>query len=126
MVSGDQPFTCRGVRLIYRTSNYSGRYFPCPWATYYPCLGSHPRHRRPFGLGASAALPWMAFHHHQACLAYPAFVACHQCRVCQARSEEHTSELQSRFDLVCRLLLEKKKRLYILLSITYHLHHSKS
>src|SRR5207249_12320171 len=24
------------------------------------------------------------------------------------RSEEHTSELQSRFDLVCRLLLEKK------------------
>src|SRR5699024_12233386 len=27
-----------------------------------------------------------------------------------ARSEEHTSELQSRFDLVCRLLLEKKKQ----------------
>src|SRR5699024_11608760 len=26
------------------------------------------------------------------------------------RSEEHTSELQSRFDLVCRLLLEKKKQ----------------
>src|SRR5699024_12694837 len=28
----------------------------------------------------------------------------------EARSEEHTSELQSRFDLVCRLLLEKKKK----------------
>src|SRR5437870_9846930 len=28
----------------------------------------------------------------------------------QARSEEHTSELQSRGHLVCRLLLEKKKR----------------
>src|SRR5207249_11106705 len=27
----------------------------------------------------------------------------------EQRSEEHTSELQSRFDLVCRLLLEKKK-----------------
>src|SRR5207249_12260139 len=27
-----------------------------------------------------------------------------------ARSEEHTSALQSRFDLVCRLLLEKKKK----------------
>src|SRR5699024_12064011 len=27
----------------------------------------------------------------------------------KVRSEEHTSELQSRFDLVCRLLLEKKK-----------------
>src|SRR5699024_12381240 len=29
--------------------------------------------------------------------------------VSRPRSEEHTSELQSRFDLVCRLLLEKKK-----------------
>src|SRR3989440_5470987 len=29
------------------------------------------------------------------------------------RSEEHTSELQSRSDLVCRLLLEKKKKTYI-------------
>src|SRR5207249_7026145 len=29
-------------------------------------------------------------------------------QVVQSRSEEHTSELQSRFDLVCRLLLEKK------------------
>src|SRR5699024_11819024 len=27
-----------------------------------------------------------------------------------SKSEEHTSELQSRFDLVCRLLLEKKKK----------------
>src|SRR5690349_23161700 len=31
-------------------------------------------------------------------------------RPCDARSEEHTSELQSRRDLVCRLLLEKKKK----------------
>src|SRR5437868_13969324 len=30
------------------------------------------------------------------------------CEAAKARSEEHTSELQSRFDLVCRLLLEKK------------------
>src|SRR5437868_13173723 len=30
-------------------------------------------------------------------------------KVPDPRSEEHTSELQSRFDLVCRLLLEKKK-----------------
>src|SRR5690349_25032461 len=28
------------------------------------------------------------------------------------RSEEHTSELQSRRDLVCRLLLEKKKKIF--------------
>src|SRR5690349_23471738 len=35
--------------------------------------------------------------------------------VCTARSrsEEHTSELQSRRDLVCRLLLEKKKWLHL-------------
>src|SRR5438067_3540227 len=30
------------------------------------------------------------------------------CNKIVVRSEEHTSELQSRFDLVCRLLLEKK------------------
>src|SRR5207249_8714878 len=43
---------------------------------------------------------------------------CRKCRsdsgceqnVPRVRSEEHTSELQSRFDLVCRLLLEKKKK----------------
>src|SRR2546430_13487838 len=32
------------------------------------------------------------------------------CDICQRRSEEHTSELQSQSNLVCRLLLEKKKR----------------
>src|SRR2546422_7355324 len=30
----------------------------------------------------------------------------------KARSEEHTSELQSRLHLVCRLLLEKKKKIH--------------
>src|SRR6266403_4069989 len=30
--------------------------------------------------------------------------------LCATRSEEHTSELQSRRELVCRLLLEKKKK----------------
>src|SRR5438034_8086362 len=34
---------------------------------------------------------------------------------CACRSEEHTSELQSHSDLVCRLLLEKKKK-----NITYN------
>src|SRR5207249_11923496 len=36
-----------------------------------------------------------------------------------ARSEEHTSELQSRFDLVCRLLLEKKKTINFLFSTLF-------
>src|SRR3989440_9631715 len=39
-------------------------------------------------------------------LKFPAEIQC-------IRSEEHTSELQSRSDLVCRLLLEKKKRLHV-------------
>src|SRR5690349_23490035 len=40
----------------------------------------------------------------------------------QKRSEEHTSELQSRRDLVCRLLLEKKKTIvYKLTSSVYFL-----
>src|SRR5260370_10586736 len=35
-----------------------------------------------------------------------------ECRSGGARSEEHTSELQSHLNLVCRLLLEKKKKLH--------------
>src|SRR5690349_22888641 len=40
-----------------------------------------------------------------------------RCFGCRKRSEEHTSELQSRRDLVCRLLLEKKKKSTRLTSI---------
>src|SRR2546429_1095217 len=42
-------------------------------------------------------------------------------RVC-CRSEEHTSELQSRLHLVCRLLLEKKKNsvTHVTLTLFYH------
>src|SRR5437868_12066441 len=44
-----------------------------------------------------------------------------------SRSEEHTSELQSRFDLVCRLLLEKKKKhAHRVVSVTPHLMESMS
>src|SRR6266849_10812066 len=35
---------------------------------------------------------------------------CRSAKDQRSRSEEHTSELQSRVDLVCRLLLEKKKK----------------
>src|SRR5207249_10776928 len=37
----------------------------------------------------------------------------------RSRSEEHTSELQSRFDLVCRLLLEKKKKTVMTIHNSY-------
>src|SRR2546422_4493706 len=44
-------------------------------------------------------------------------------RTLKNRSEEHTSELQSRLHLVCRLLLEKKKNLHKLAPHTLpHLH----
>src|SRR3712207_7605475 len=38
-------------------------------------------------------------------------------RACASRSEEHTSELQSRQYIVCRLLLEKKKKITIYIDI---------
>src|SRR5690606_41939854 len=48
-----------------------------------------------------------SFAHEASCSLYrPTSLAC--CLV--SRSEEHTSELQSRENLVCRLLLEKKKK----------------
>src|SRR2546430_5738268 len=40
----------------------------------------------------------------------------------EGRSEEHTSELQSQSNLVCRLLLEKKKHDVILLSLPCYAH----
>src|SRR2546428_4503007 len=41
---------------------------------------------------------------------FPSLVRRRGCTRDGNRSEEHTSELQSRSDLVCRLLLEKKKK----------------
>src|SRR2546421_3857776 len=43
-------------------------------------------------------------------VAQPLLVLGRALRIGVVRSEEHTSELQSRSDLVCRLLLEKKKK----------------
>src|SRR2546421_5692272 len=58
-------------------------------------------------VGRSVALP----HPHGPCRRRRVPFRIHTwCRPVAARSEEHTSELQSRSDLVCRLLLEKKKK----------------
>src|SRR5438445_2534580 len=57
---------------------------------------SRPERSGPWGL-AACAVPL------EALVLFPAFV----------RSEEHTSELQSRQYLVCRLLLEKKNKIQI-------------
>src|SRR2546426_7502223 len=45
------------------------------------------------------------------CSSQPSTIDRHSAAVMGVRSEEHTSELQSPCNLVCRLLLEKKKRL---------------
>src|SRR2546427_9180973 len=47
-------------------------------------------------------------------------------RVSKSRSEEHTSELQSQSNIVCRLLLEKKKKYKSLVSakINFNVHSS--
>src|SRR5688572_32184908 len=51
-------------------------------------------------------LPWRMF----GMLDEQVHGACAQSLDAEARSEEHTSELQSQSNLVCRLLLEKKKK----------------
>src|SRR5688572_31645579 len=43
-------------------------------------------------------------------------------RVAALRSEEHTSELQSQSNLVCRLLLEKKKKSITFLYLSFYIH----
>src|SRR2546427_2671216 len=43
----------------------------------------------------------------------------HNVRIRELRSEEHTSELQSQSNLVCRLLLEKKKNNVLMMSKRY-------
>src|SRR3989440_379668 len=40
-------------------------------------------------------------------------------RINSRRSEEHTSELQSRSDIVCRLLLEKKNNLFLIVQLHF-------
>src|SRR3712207_8979951 len=59
------------------------------------------------GLFAAAWAPALATDAHRK--GGPAVAAAPGRRLAAARSEEHTSELQSRQYLVCRLLLEKKK-----------------
>src|SRR5439155_26947884 len=60
-----------------------------------------------YTLSLHDALPIFGSAIPRACLRYCGWRAMNHCCLCR-RSEEHTSELQSRGHLVCRLLLEKK------------------
>src|SRR5207249_12212577 len=66
------------------------------------------RHERPMRLGHRFAEIQIAARLETVGGIGPAMARFHD-RIEVPRSEEHTSELQSRFELVCRLLLEKKK-----------------
>src|SRR5699024_12079259 len=108
-----------------------------PFYYYIRCLLRHTRDLLSFPTRRSSDLPWMVYKHNSLIFDFYIVIALEfvvnaaaigylsslQYRLrssensffrnrnpkVQARSEEHTSELQSRFDLVCRLLLEKKK-----------------
>src|SRR5439155_3292533 len=75
-------FTCD--RVSSSTTGHRSRLPPCARA----CYGSYPPPPRAADPGRSTPSPGIG----------------------PVRSEEHTSELQSRGHLVCRLLLEKKKK----------------
>src|SRR2546429_4991989 len=75
-----------------------------------------------YTLSLHDALPISPMRGSRTCAAPPACCAdgglprasgCSWCPAPSRRSEEHTSELQSRLHLVCRLLLEKKKQYYL-------------
>src|SRR5216684_6940524 len=75
-----------------------------PRSTLFPYTTLFRSGRDAHGAGAGAPRPWHG-------VAQPVGRLRHR-----QRSEEHTSELQSRLHLVCRLLLEKKKKkTYIIL-----------
>src|SRR5206468_12868305 len=54
--------------------------------------------------------PWVTARRYAGGVRPPTTIGIGFCTGRVSRSEEHTSELQSRSDLVCRLLLEKKKK----------------
>src|SRR3712207_7499771 len=86
-----------------------------PYTTLFRSLVPVPAHRRAPAAAAPAA-PHPPAAHRRAAAALAGPVAGLQARPPRGRrrrpgrSEEHTSELQSRQYLVCRLLLEKKKK----------------
>src|SRR3712207_7072040 len=79
-----------------------------PYTTLFRSLVPVPAHRRAPAAAAPAA-PHPPAAHRRAAAALAGPVTRLQARPARGRSEEHTSELQSRQYLVCRLLLEKKK-----------------
>src|SRR3989475_5702475 len=88
-----------------------------PYTTLFRSRTPDTRHRHGAGSGGSAVAAGRALHDRTV-----RSRAAHGSRSGR-RSEEHTSELQSQSNLVCRLLLEKKKtKLHVTLSILYNIY----
>src|SRR5256884_7237059 len=83
-----------------------------PYTTLFRSIGPAARDRvtSPLHSGCTPPRNWFGFCSPPACAFYPRTAAALSNH---SRSEEHTSELQSRLHLVCRLLLEKKKMMTI-------------
>src|SRR5260370_2791012 len=84
-----------------------------PYTTLFRSVAKGPR--RAARLPADAGLGLPADRGHRPLQAHQRQLWPHR-----GRSEEHTSELQSHLNLVCRLLLEKKKKLKIKTRQQYH------
>src|SRR5438132_10367014 len=81
-----------------------------PYTTLFRSAGAVYEHK--YLLGTSMARPVLAKRQAELALKLGADGLAHGCTgKGNDRSEEHTSELQSHSDLVCRLLLEKKKKM---------------
>src|SRR5699024_12356385 len=70
---------------------------------------NHPAITETYTLSLHDALPISNLKHGAATMDTLISMGTSAALLWRCRSEEHTSELQSRFELVCRLLLEKKK-----------------
>src|SRR3989449_4865979 len=83
-----------------------------PYTTLFRSLGRTPGTRGPRTRGRAPAAAAAGARHRRAPdrRGRPSLPRGRSRTACRGRSEEHTSELQSRLHLVCRLLLEKKKK----------------
>src|SRR4051812_49853860 len=90
----------------------------------YTTLFRSPRRGRPRGVGDGprASVGRGARREHQLRARHRAGEGAMARALAELRSEEHTSELQSHVNLVCRLLLEKKKKRLTQLNKAHQLH----
>src|SRR3989475_2459584 len=123
VVLGEDPFETEYLwHKMYRANIYAGR----------RGIGIHAMSGIDMALwdikGKALRLPiWKllggGFHQKLRCYASTLFGSTPK-KTFELRSEEHTSELQSQSNLVCRLLLEKKKKKYIEISVIVNNTHS--